>query len=138
MFNTSEKNARFSRIPENEDCENLLPSHEALSQTPPRSKLLQLIPTILLFTFAIFTSTLAFWCGRNWDSNSRPSSWVKEITSYCKGAQGLPFTSTDKIKHQSWKISQIPTLQYNSTAPSSKKIFSDNPQVSKSTPRGSR
>jgi hypothetical protein len=34
--------------------------------------------------FAICTSTLGFWIGRNWDSTSRPSFLAKEITNYCK------------------------------------------------------
>ena len=84
MFN-SEKDARFSRIPENEDYEDLLPNNEALE--PPRKRLPHLLPTVLILIFAISTSTISFWCGRKWDSTARPSSWMQEITNYCKKAQ---------------------------------------------------
>jgi len=89
MLKYSEKHARFSRIPENEDCEDLLPSNEALERPPPRRQFPQLLPTVLMFVIAICTSTISFWFGRKWESTSDPSSWVKEITNYCKRASEL-------------------------------------------------
>jgi hypothetical protein len=117
----------------NEGCENVLPSHGALNQSPPRSKFSQFVPIILGFVFAIFTSTLGFWCGRKWDATSRPCSWTNESINYCKRAPTLVCPRfTDILQRQSWKISHFPAPQNNSMVPPQRKHL---PTIRKSRSR---